>query len=182
MARLDKNSVLVSGVVATLQIVVSSGDYQEDRRDDKVYGMARELQQQLRHEIEEQVLNTLGEEFQVSYFDIRPGSAHIIVGIATAAFGIYMGFSRYKNFVESVGLLTSQIGGLVRRIFGQTPIDDNALNIRAIWSPGPSIVMAGQTLSANGGFDCNKIILFYLISSHAALLGAFIWLVLRHVK
>ena len=134
MGRLDKNSVLVSGVVATLQIVVSSGDYQQNGRNDKVYEMARELQQRLRHSVEEQVLNALGEEFQVLYFDIRPGSAHLVIYIATTAFGIFMGSSRYKSFVESVGLLTSQIGGVVRRVLGQTPIGDESLNVNTTWT------------------------------------------------
>ncbi len=138
MARLDRNSVLVSGVVATLQIVVSSGDYQEDSRNDKVYGMARELQQ-LRHDIEEQVLNTLGEEFEVSYFDIRPGSAHLIIGIATAAFELRWVLALQELCREcSSSTFRSRPSS---KDFRTDSIDDDGLNVRTIWSPGPSIVM-----------------------------------------
>jgi hypothetical protein len=112
--------------------------------------MALELQQKLRHDIEEQVRVTLGEEFQVSFFDIRPGSAHIIIGVATAMYAIYMAFSRYKSFVDSLNLLTSQVKDIVSRILGQSPIGGDALNVRGTWTPGPSIVTAGHTLAPSG--------------------------------
>lgn len=177
----ERNPVFISGIVATIHITVDSAEYREDKRNDRVYGMAMELRQKLRHDIEEQVRIALGDEFQVAFWEIRPGSAHILVGVATAAFGIYMGFSRYKNFIESVNLLTDQIRDRVRAIFRNTSIDDGELSVRSTWTPGPSVALAG-TAVRDPGPDYNKVMLVYLIATNAAMLAVLIWLVIHRFK
>jgi hypothetical protein len=66
--------VLISGVVSFFQIHVQR-EYitAGDEEDDYLYRMALEMQQRLRHEMQEQVRSTLGPEFQVQSFDIRKG-------------------------------------------------------------------------------------------------------------
>jgi hypothetical protein len=74
MPSSERNSVLISGVVSFFQIHVQR-EYitAEDEEDDYLYRMALEMQQRLRHEMQEQVRSTLGPEFQVQSFDIRKG-------------------------------------------------------------------------------------------------------------
>lgn len=63
MPSSERKSVLISGVVSFFQIHVQR-EYisAEDEEDDYLYRMAMEMQQRLRHEIQEQVRSTLGRD------------------------------------------------------------------------------------------------------------------------
>jgi hypothetical protein len=180
MPLFEKNTVLVSGLVATVHIVLQDHDASGERTD-KVFSMAREMQGQIRRQVEEEVLATLGDNFEVVGLNISPGSAHIWIHLAAVG-AIYMGLSRYKSLVESVNLLTSQLTGVVRRILEPFQMDDENLIIRSNWTPGPAIMTASQSLASQNRLDSCSFLLMYLVLSHAALLALFFWLVIRHMK
>jgi hypothetical protein len=92
-----------------------------------------EVQQRLRHEIQDQVRATLGPEFQVQSFDIRKGSVTLLVAVSTV-FAIYMGFSRYESFIKSANLLVSQLKTIAQRILGRTGnAGSDNLDVRGTW-------------------------------------------------
>jgi hypothetical protein len=183
MPSSERNSVLISGVVSFFQIHVQR-EYisAEDEENDYLYRMALEMHQRLRHEIQEQVRSTLGPEFQVQSLDIRKGSVTLLVAVSTA-FGFYMGFSRYESFIKSANLLVSQLKGIVQRILGQsTNAGAGNLDVQGTWVPLAPITEAHNELSpAPRGLDSCRLLLFYVLTSHAALLAVFIWLLLHHL-
>jgi hypothetical protein len=179
----ERNSVLISGVVSFFQIHVQR-EYlsTKDEEDDYLYRTALEIQQRLRHEIQEQVRLTLGPEFQVQSFDIRKGSLTLFVVVSTA-FAFYMGFSRYESFIKSANLLVSQLKVIVQRILGQTTTAGSGnLDVQGTWVPLAPITEAHNALSpGRRGFDNCRLLLLYVLTSHVALLAVFIWLLLRHL-
>jgi len=183
MPSSERNSVLISGAVSFFQIHVQSDSINaEGEEDDYLYRMALEMQQRLRHEIQEQVRSTLGLEFQVQSFDIRKGSVTLFVAVSTL-FGFYMGFSRYESFIKSANLLVTQLTGIVQRTLGQAmKAGSDNLDVRGTWMPLAPITEAhNQLIPAPRGIDNCRLLLLYVTTSHAALLGVLIWLLFRHL-
>jgi len=177
MADFDRNSALISGVVSFFQIHVEQA---EDEEDDRLYRFALETQSKLRHDVEELIRETLGPEFQIQSLNLRRGSVTILIAIS-AAYAFYMSFSRYESFIKSSNLLASQIKSVVKRIFGQASSEDE-LEVSATWNPMSPITEAHNVFRRHGGFDSNLLLLAYILVSHAALLGVFIWLLIHHLK
>ena len=61
------------------------------------------------------------------------GSIELII-VLGAVGTVYMGFSRYKNFIESVELLKSQIEGVLRLFMPASPVRMEGSVI-----PGPAL-------------------------------------------
>ena len=85
----------------------------------------------------------------------------------------YYMISNYSSFVESIELLLSHLKSVLRGFFGR-----RSLSVHGAWAPGPALVRAEAPSSYSGPVDATKILLWYLILSHAALLALFIWKVL----
>jgi hypothetical protein len=183
MPASDGNSVLVSGVVSLFQIHVQNPYIgRDDEEDDFLYGQALEMQQKLRREIEEQVHETLGPEFQVQSLDIRKGSVTFLIAIS-AAYAFYMSFSRYESFVKSANLLTVQLKGIVQRIFGQNGNAPGNLDVQGTWVPLSPITDAHTVLSPTPkGWDNCRLLLLYILVSHALLLSLVAWLLITRLK
>lgn len=180
MSLFAKRTALIYGYVGLVHLTVRTANSEEDG---DLLGYARELHQQLEAEIEQQVRDTLGPDFEVLNVDFRKGSVEIWVALGAVG-TFFMGFSRYESFVKSVNLLVSQLRGLVQRFFGQgpRPAMEPPIVVTGSWQPGPSVTAANQMLTYSGGIDSSDIVLAYLLLSHAALLGVFLWLLVRHLK
>jgi len=129
----------------------------------------------LRCEILAVVHQTLGSEFDVRSVTFRSGSIEIFVVIGA----VYYAVSRYKNFVESIELATSQIAGAVQRFFNAaTPM--GSVNVVANWQPGPGLVRL-ETAERPKSLDTGWAypLLWYVILSHAALLSLSIYLLVE---
>jgi hypothetical protein len=106
---------------------------------------------------------------------IARGSIEILVTIGA----VYYAISRYKNFVESIELLASQLTGVVRRFLERAmPIKE--LAVSATWEPGAGLIRLEVEHPVPVAASWAYPLLWYVIVSHAALLVLFIWLLARH--
>lgn len=166
--------IVLSGDVMTLRFIISARDDQEF--DQRLRGLAYDLRDELEAEVRQATWRLLGSEFEVRSIVFGRSSLEILVAIGTA----YYVVSRYKNFIESVQLLISQLKSLFERFFRpRVPVP---IYVNGDWLPGPGLVTAGQIYAPYGSGDPNGILLIYLILSHAALLALFIWMVLRKLQ
>ena len=173
-----RKTVPIYGFIGLVRLSVNTND-----EDSELLGYARELHRKLEAEIDLQVQQTLGPEFEVLNVEINRGSITLLIAVGAVG-TFYMGFSRYEGFVKSVNLLVSQLRGLLQRFFGQAPggATRPPVSVTGSWQPGPVVIAANQTLDASSGIDSCQIVLAYLLLSHAALLGVLIWLVIRHLR
>jgi hypothetical protein len=140
------------------------------------------MREQVRELVDKQVKDTLGSEFGVLDMQIRQGSALILFVIGTLG-TVYMGFSRYESFVKNANLLGSQVCGFLRRYFRRNSrFRESEVTATGAWRPGPAMITAEQLLRVSSGIDSCKVILGYLIFSHACLLAVLIWIVVKHLK
>lgn len=178
MPNSTRRPIELSGLVATLRFVVEFGDRYSDT--DKLVGIARERRGELIRQIDHEVKGLLGQEFDVVDVIIREGSLVLIV-VLGAAYSVYMGFSRYESFVKSFNLLISQIAGLLRRFFVMPTAPP--VTVGGSWQPGTSMIAAESVARlSNQQYDPNLILLYYLILSHAVLVGVLVWIVIKHLK
>ena len=154
----------------------------DDRYDEKSSWLcAKERHQALEKEIEQQVKETLGPDFEVIRVDIRQGS--VTLWIVIGAVGtFFMGFSRYESFIKSVNLLVDHLKGLLRRFFSDVPGGGPTVSATGSWQPAPVITAANQVFTSSSGLDSGMIMLIYLMLSHAAMTTILLWLLVRHLK
>lgn len=162
----EPQPVLV-GDVAYFRVVLSS------ENDSDLIGIIMERQRRMKEEMDVMVKQTLGPEFEVRSMTIGRGSVEILIIIAST----YYVVSRWKNFIESLELLKRQIESVFRQ---QVPLVGKT---EATWTPGPAVanVQAG-TFSAEAPRFTQAGLLIYLIVSHAALLTAFLWLLIKKLS
>jgi hypothetical protein len=130
----------------------------------------------LQSEIVAATHQSLGPEFDVRSMSLTRGSIEILVTIGA----VYYALSRYKNFVESIDLLASQLMGVVRRFLERAmPQHVPQLAVSATWEPGPALVRLEGLEPLLPGVAWAYPLLWYVILSHAALLALFIWLLAR---
>lgn len=177
----SKQTVPIYGAIGFLQFAAKIDG--EGKNDDFLYEYARETHRELEGEIRQQVERTLGSDFEVLEVRLDRGSVAILVVIGAVG-TFYMGFSRYESFVKSVNLLVSQMKAVLRRFFervnpGPPDID---LSVTGSWQPSANILIAREKLESSSGFDYGLALLVYFLLSHATLLGALVWLLIRHLK
>ncbi len=178
MPLFARKTVPIYGFIGFVRLTLNT-----DGEDDKLLGYARELHRELESEIDLQVQQTLGPEFEVLNVEINRGSITLLIALGAVG-TFYMGFSRYESFVKSANLLVSQLKGLVQRFFGQAPGGGIRLplSVTGSWQPSAVIAEANRTFDASSGIDSCQVVLAYLLLSHAAMMGVLIWLVIRHLR
>jgi hypothetical protein len=163
--------VVLSGDVFFLRFVVSASE--EKQSDERLWSFLHEMRHELESDIKEAIEKFLSPEFEVRSITFHGGSIEILVVIGTA----YYVISRYKNFIESVELLLSHLKRIIHRFFGR--LWPQPISVYGTWSPGPALVRAETLYSSYGSMDAIRILLWYLILSHAALLTVVIWMIVR---
>jgi hypothetical protein len=164
----------MSGAVCTVHIVVNM-DFESEERAWGLLGRER-----YRGELQSQMLaathQALGPEFDVRSMSLARGSIDILVTIGA----VYYALSRYKNFVDSIELLASQLTGVVRRFLESAmPQPAPQVAMSATWEPGPGLVRLETFEPSPSGVAWAYPLLWYIILSHAALLALFIWIMAR---
>jgi hypothetical protein len=186
MPSQDRDVVLISGIVATIQVIARTSS-----NDELLYRRALDSRLVLEKEINDAIRETLGEGFFVYDLNIRQGSIHFWVVIGAVGM-VLSGFSRYDALVKSFEKAKDQVRGIVRRLLseGQPNRVTAALSgedvdpdVQAVWTPGESLTAAADRFStkSNTAPDVNRILLYYLICSHTILMAALIWIVVRLV-
>lgn len=164
--------IVLSGDVLSLRFILSVSD--EKGYDEDLRGFLQKKRGELESEINEATKKFLGPQFEVRSITFPRGSVEILILIGT----IYYAISHYKQFVESIELLTSQLESLFTRRLLQH-FEPLPISVYGTWSPGPALARAGTLLSSYGSLDAMRILLWYIIISHAALLMVFIWMLVK---
>jgi hypothetical protein len=149
----------------------------DEQFEQNAWGMLSDVHEKLEAEIREAVSETLGPEYTVSWVLYTQGSIDILIGVGAAAYAVYVGASRYKNFIESLTILVRQLRSILKRFFGGT--GPAPVVVTGTWIPGPTLQQQGLGSGRAGEFSPFRAVLWYLIISHAALLAVVIWRVLR---
>ena len=173
--RLFRHDLVLSGDVLVLRLRVE-GPPNLFEADTEFWNLAREQEGRLRNEILLLLHERLGPEFDIRSMSFARGSLTLLLVVGT----VYYAVSRYKNFVESVELFVSQLRQLVCKFFG-APFQWD-VSVSAVWAPGPGLVesrTADQLSSTQGS---QGTMLWYLILTHAAMLGVIIWLLLKKLS
>ena len=161
-----RKKVLLHGEIVSYQFII------EVAEEGQALEYLQSNRTQIENEIQEQVDLYLGKGVKIQDLRIRRGTIEIIVILGTA-YAIYLGFSRYKNFIESAQLLKSQIGRIFRRWverYGVRSVHDNVIL-------SPDLPDVGMRTDSDK--TLTMILLGYLLLSHAALLAFFIWIAVK---
>lgn len=113
------------------------------------------------------VSEALGPEYTTSHITLEKGSINISVGIGLVSlYGVYQAVSQYKDFVESLNLLADQLKNFIRSFLAQL---------------GPVLLTGERWVRRTNAAErpALTVVLWYLILSHAALLGFLIWWVIH---
>lgn len=131
-------------------------------------------------EIDRAAREILGKEFRIRSIAVGGGSIELFIVLAAVG-SFYMGFSRYKNFVESAELLSSQIQNILRRFM------PSSASIATTWIPSATLPDAAlpTTPSALQWYTSHQmqmILIYYFIASHAAMLIILFWLLIKKLS
>jgi hypothetical protein len=129
--KLFNKRVVLSGDVAYFRCVMTAED------ENRLWDLAVESRSNLQYEIERVVHDTIGPEFTVRDVRVVRGSVTLLFAIGTT----YYVISRYKNFMESLELLQSQLKRAMRGYFGNTQP-----TVDVTWNAGPSLAKRGSTV------------------------------------
>ena len=153
-------------------------DFYDDKEEETARQQMNEIQERVQYEIDIVVREILGKGFRLRSMAIGRGSIELFLALAAAG-SFYMGFSRYKNFVESLELLTSQITAILRRFMPSSTV------INTSWIPGEVLdtPKASETPSLHWytNYQIQMVLLIYFVVSHAALLGVVLWLLIKRL-
>jgi hypothetical protein len=168
-------TLALSGDVAYLRFTMTwAGESWQN--ENRAWEFLQKTKPQLDDQIKEAVRKQLGTEFEVRSTVVLRASIEIIVIIGTT----YYAISKYKNFMDSMELLKSQLKGLIRRFVDPDGLEP--MTISDSLTPGPTLArMDGGLQSAALNDPTTIILLLYLILSHAALLTLLIWMAAKGV-
>ena len=165
----------LSGDVAYIHIAITTPNLEIENQFWKIL-------QDRRPELESQIrlvtLELLGEKYKVPELRIYRASIGIWIVVSTA----FIVLTNYKTLVENIELLVSHIRGAVERIFG-VPARFPFI-VHGTWTPGPAFARTAwgpdlQNLRSSFGL---RLLLWYLVLSHAALLTVLIWILITRLQ
>ena len=159
---------IISGDVCTIRIFITSLNKEID--DDLYFMFNEKIQYKLKSEVEDILKKILGDQFEVRRLTVVRGSVEVLILIGTT----YYAVSRYKNFIESINLLTSQIKSLFSKIASQNQ-PSTSIEVTGDWSPSPALINAEVASSRVTSNPILLIMLLYIILSHAAMLTVIIY-------
>jgi hypothetical protein len=167
-------AIQVSGDVVFFHVKITFLDKEEEKQ---TWERMRENEYNMRNDFDFAAREAFGREFWIRTMTMGRGSIELIIVLAAAG-SFYMGFSRYKNFIESLDLVRSQIQRILR---GYAPQSDD---VSASWILGPSLVSVPETstpaaFQSYTSYQIQMILLIYFIASHAVILLVFLWLVVK---
>lgn len=160
----------ISGDVCLVRLCVTGSD--SDHLDEIPWKILGNREHRLREEISGVVKESLGPEFEVRSLAVGRGSIEILVLIGTA----YYVVSRYKNFVDSLELMVRQLRQAVRHFFEMSA--PTHVSVSGSWIPGPGLLQA-EGIPQQARASTDRLVLFYLVISHAGMLALLVWLVIE---
>ena len=157
-----RRQLILSGEVAIVRLTVDANAPEGDKY---LWEIASDQGHRLREAIRQSIHEHLGPEFDVRSVTFARGSLEVLVVIGT----LYYVVSRYKNFVESIELLLSQLKRLLAGFFeSRVP---SPVSVQGSWSPGPGLAQAVPNLFGGTVGDSPTVVVGYLVLSHAAMLA-----------
>ena len=121
--EMGKMTHVVSGDIVEIRIrlIVSPTkqetlDYDPDSLERREIDHFRYMYSELLGNCRKLTKETLGEKFDISEMKIRRGSVEILITICAIGFVVFEGFSKYKNFCDSLDLLKRQMGTMFQQV------------------------------------------------------------------
>ena len=183
------NDVLIP--FASLNFLVTA----ENDTDNNLYNSALSIESEIRTIIESLARETFGPGVQLSKLVIKPGSVHInaeialllahkdvVWGLGTAT--IISSLSRYNALRDSLEQLSEDITTALKKIFDAVQALRSA-NVKISGAVQPLSGMMALLSETPGLFHdphLLRLLVGYLILSHAALLGLIAWLLVQHMR
>jgi len=173
LRALVRRELIVSGDLAFVRLRVTLPPEREFDRT--LLEWIEESRGEIEVESSEAAKRFLGPGVEVKVVSIGPGSIEIIAAVVAA----YYLISNYKSFAESLQLLVRQIRHILARILGRRRVPTPPI-VTVEWSPGPAlppylVEESVRILDSNASL----LLLCYLVISHAILLFALIWIIIR---
>jgi hypothetical protein len=162
--------ILLSGDVVYYRFVMRMDEYEDEERAWVTMMKERPVMEDM---INRTIRDNLGSEFSLRSMTPIRGSIELILVIGTT----YYAISKYKNFIDSLELLRTQLESFLKNFFGGRIA--SGMRISSSMTLGAST--AAGNIAGSGTFDANRFLLFYVLLSHAALLAVFIWIVLKRI-
>lgn len=169
-----RNGAIISGDVCLVRLCVESRDDQDLKHWPwRFIEMSDNgADQRLRKELTSTVEETLGSEFEVRSLTFGRGSLVILAAIGVA----YHAIASYKDFVDSIVLMVSQLKAVIRRFFEHE--SPRSVAVSATWTPGFGL-MAVRASSGHASVpQAPSLVMWYLVLSHAAILTVLLWMLL----
>jgi hypothetical protein len=154
-----KRQSILSGPVCTIHIIVNMNNVEIEGEAWRSFRFAEDLKTNMLHAIHQ----VLGPEFDIRSMSLARGSIEIFVTIGA----VYYAVSRYKNFVESIELLTKQLAGVVRRFFEERLPGPIVADVSSTWEPGSGLVGLAASDTPFSDAAWAYPLLWYVLLSHA---------------
>ena len=172
LRALVRRELVVSGDLAFVRLRVTLPPEREFERT--LLEWIEESRGEIEAESSEAAKRFLGPGVEVKIVSIGPGSIEIIAAVVA----VYYLISNYKSFAESLELLVRQIRHILARILRRRVPAPPIVTVE--WSPGPAfppylVVESVRIRDSNASL----LLLSYLVISHAILLFALIWIIIR---
>lgn len=158
------NDNVISGEVAFFRVYVQYRHHEEE----ELIPSYLDFLDKLKNDIKQEMVKSLGEAFHIKSITIGRGSIEVLIVIGTT----YYAISRYKNFIESLELLSSQIRNVANRFFSANRPESPDISVT--WTPGRALALLDRSRDRLLPIQ-NNILLYYLIISHAVLLSFLLW-------
>jgi hypothetical protein len=129
-------ATLLSNDAVYLRCIVTWSKEDGDK-EEIAWGLVQETKSKMDSAIGDIVRKNLGPDFHVRETRLSRGSIEVLVIIGTIG-TIYYAVSKYKNFVESIQLLKTQLADLLK---GYVDSQNNqSIAVTTTWTPGPALV------------------------------------------
>jgi len=146
--------------------------------------IAQEYQAELKRDIERVVRLQFGDKIRISEIEIHDGSVvllflllgHIYEFMESPPGKVIMGALTSAEVAMKLWELGHHLNKAIRHFF--TSHQAGPVSVSSVASPNPKIWMVRPTPAFP---DTSKLLLGYLILSHAALLALIMWLVVTHI-
>jgi hypothetical protein len=163
------NKIEISGHVCTVHVIARFMS-DEKNRGSSLFDSFSDSREKVINEIRKTVYSTIGPRFEVRELEIRPGSVELIVVITTVG-TLYYGISRYKNFIESLDLLASQLRRIFVRLFNPTEVI-----VTAGWEPGTAFIHPSTSNQlATGSPALYGLLIGYLVVTNLVFIAFVLW-------
>ena len=165
------------GEIARLSFTAT--DHHDDGPRDHLWHIAESVRTELEGEMNRVTRATLGPSFELQEVQFEHGSLHIHA-VLVAIEAVYVTVAHYHHFNKSIDLLVRQLRSIIGRVLGRQ--HPSRIEVVAVWVPTPMLAAPESEDDEAGPYSLQRLVVGYLILSHAALIAVLVWLIVTHLR